>query len=206
VAWTWGTIPEKSPSVDVADFNGDGFTDFAIVEAQNSDGTGTRTLAVKLGQLSRQWSSEVNVYSSSELDFGVAALRATAALKPALLVDTFANNSQTAQFFFNDTSGGYFGGCQYPLTAIGIHVCSPTTYGSTWVSFDASAAGQTTMRKVEVWVDGVKKYQETARHDYSHYGMLDATMTLSAGTHHVTILAAGYDNLEVKKSYTVTVQ
>jgi hypothetical protein len=31
-------------------------------------------------------------------------------------------------------------------------------------------------------------------------------MTLSAGTHHVTIIAAGYDNLEVKKSYTVTVQ
>jgi hypothetical protein len=206
VAWTSGTIPEKSPSVDVADFNGDGFTDFAVVEAQNSDGTGTRTLAVKLGQLSRQWSSEVNVYSSSELDFGVAAIRATNALKPDLLVDTFANNTQTAHFFVNDSSGGYFGGCEYPNTAIGIQVCSPTTYGSTSVSFDASAAGQTTMRKVEVWVDGVKKYQETARHAYSHYGLLDATMTLSAGTHHVTIIAAGYDNLEVKKSYTVTVQ
>jgi len=32
------------------------------------------------------------------------------------------------------------------------------------------------------------------------------TMTLSPGTHQVTIIAAGYDNLEVKKSYTVTVQ
>jgi hypothetical protein len=206
VAWTWGSIPEKSPSVDVADFDGDGFKDFAIVEAQNSDGTGTRTLAVKLGQLSRQWSSEVNVYSNSELDFGVAAIRPTGSLKPGLLVDTFANNTQTAQFFINDSPGGYFGGCQYPNTAIGIHICSPTTYSSTSALFSASAAGQTTIRKLEVWVDGVKKYQETAKHDYSHYGLMDVTMTLSAGTHHVTIVAAGYDNLEVKKSYTVTVQ
>ncbi len=206
VAWTWGTIPEKSPSVDVADFNGDGFKDFAIVEAQNSDGTGTRTLAVKMGQLSRQWSPETNVYSSSELDFGVAALRATDALKPDLLVDTFANNTQTAHFFVNDTPNGYFGGCEYPNTAIGINVCSPTTYSSTSALFSASAAGQTTMRKVEIWVDGVKKYQQTAKHDYSHYGLMDVTMTLTAGTHQVTIIAAGYDNLEVKKSYTVTVQ
>lgn len=62
------------------------------------------------------------------------------------------------------------------------------------------------MRKVEVWVDGVKKFQDTARHFYSHYGLLDVSMTLSVGTHHVTIIAAGYDNLEIKKSYTITVQ
>ncbi len=206
VAWTWGSIPEKSPSVDVADFNGDGKRDFAIVEAQNSDGTGTRTLALKLGQLSRMWSSEVNVYSNSELDFGVAAIRATQLLKPDLLVDTFANNTQTNQFFVNDTTGGYFGGCKYPNTAIGIQVCSPTTYSSTSALFAASAAGQTAIRKVEIWVDGVKKYQELAKHDYSHYGLMDVTMTLSVGTHQVTIIGAGYDNLTVKKSYSVTVQ
>jgi len=206
VAWTWGSIPEKSPSVDVADFNGDGKRDFAIVEAQNSDGTGTRTLALKLGQLSRTWSSEVNVYSNSELDFGVAAIRATRLLKPDLLVDTFASNTQTNQFFVNDTTGGYFGGCAYPTAAIGIHVCSPTTYSSTSALFAASAAGQTAIRKVEIWVDGVKRYQELAKHDYSHYGLMDVTMTLSAGTHQVTIIGAGYDNLTVKKSYTITVQ
>jgi hypothetical protein len=53
---------------------------------------------------------------------------------------------------------------------------------------------------------GVKKYQETAQHDYFHYGMLDASATLKPGTHQVTILAAGYDNFEIKKSYTITVQ
>jgi hypothetical protein len=201
--WTWGVSPDKSPSVDVGDFNGDGKRDFAIVESQNADGSGTATLAVKLGQLSRTWGSEVNVYSNTELGFGVAAIRATQNLKPDLLVDV---NSQSNQFFVNDTTGGYFGGCKYPNTAIGIQVCSPTTYSSTSALFAASVAGQTAMRKVEIWVDGVKKYQELAKHDYSHYGLMDVTMTLSVGTHQVTIIGAGYDNLTVKKSYTVTVQ
>lgn len=207
VAWTWGSqVEEKSPSVDVADFNGDGKRDFAIVETQNQDGTGTHTLVVKPGNGNRTWGDEINVYSDSNLDFGVAALRATNALKPDLLVDTFANNTQTAQFFLNDTSGGYYGGCEFPNTAIGIHVCSPSTYNSTTAHFDASAAGQTTMRKVELWVDGVKKYQELATHDYSHYGVLDTTVTLPVGTHQVTIVAAGYDNLEEKDTYTIDVK
>jgi hypothetical protein len=205
VPWTWGDVPEKSPSVDVADFSGDGLRDFALVEAENPDGTGMRSLVVKLNQLN-WYAPEINVYSSSELDFGVAAIRGTDTLKPGLLVDTFANNTQTAQFFLNDGAGGYFGGCEFPDTAIGIRVCSPTTYTSTSVLFSASAAGQTTMRKVEVWVDGEKKYQEKAKHDSSHYGLMDGTVTLSPGTHQVTIVAAGYDNLEVKKSYTITVQ
>jgi len=206
VPWTWGDVPEKSPSVDVADFDGDGLRDFALVEAENPDGTGMRSLVVKLGELN-SWSPEMNVYSSSELGFGVAAIRDTDALKPGLLASTFANNTNTAQFFLNDTSDGYFGGCEYPDTAIGINVCSPTTYSSTSTTFSASAAGQTTMRKVEVWVDGEKKYENLARHNYSHYGVLDdVPVTLSPGKHDVTIIGAGYDNLEVKKSYTITVQ
>lgn len=62
------------------------------------------------------------------------------------------------------------------------------------------------MRKMEVWVDGVKKYQQLADHDYSHYANLDTRLTLSAGTHRVTVLAAGYDNPEETKSYTITVK
>jgi hypothetical protein len=206
VAWSWGSIPDKSPSVDVGDFNGDGKQDFAIVEAQNSDGSGTRTLAVRTGAGNRTWNSESNVYSSSELDFGVAAIRSNRDSKPDLMVDTFANNAQTGQFFVNDTSGGYYGGCSLPTVSIGIHVCSGTTYSSTAVKLSASTAGQTIIRKVEVWVGGAKKYEQLAKHDFSHYGFLDAAITLAAGTHNVTIVAAGYDNLIVKKSYTITVQ
>jgi hypothetical protein len=206
VAWSWGSIPDKSPSVDVGDFNGDGKQDFAVVEAQNSDGGGTRTLAVLTGNGNRTWNSEINVYSSSELDFGVATIRTNRDSKADLVVDTFANNTQTGQFFINDTSGGNYGGCSLPNASSGIHVCSGSTYSSTSVKFSASAAGQTAMRKVEVWVDGAKKYEQLAKRDFSHYGFLDATVLLSAGQHNVTIVAAGYDNLLSKKSYTITVQ
>lgn len=205
VPWTGATIADKRPVADVADFNGDGLVDFAVVEAQNADGSGVRTLAVKLNELNF-YGPEDNVYSSDTLEVGVAALRATTALRPSLLVDTSVDGVNTALFFLNADTGGYFGGCPLPNTAIGIHVCSPTTYNSTWVSFDAGVAGQTSMRKVEVWVDGVKKYQEIGRHNYSHYGELDAQMTIPVGTHHITIIGAGYDNLEVKKSYSITVQ
>jgi hypothetical protein len=209
VPWTWGdSAPEKSPSVDVGDFNGDGLRDFAIVEAQNSDGSGTRTLAVKLNQLN-YYTPEVNVYSNSNLDFGVAAIHDSSGLKPGLLVDTFADNTRSALFFLNDTpadGGGYFGSCDYPDSAIGIHVCSPDSYSSRSATFKASAAVQTTMGNIAVWVDGVMKYQDWARHDFSHYGQMNFTATLSKGKHHVTIIAAGYDNLEIRKSYSITVK
>lgn len=206
VAWTWGSIPDKSPSVDVADFNGDSKQDFAVVEAQNSDGSGTRTLALKTGNGNRTWNPEMNIYSNSELDFGVAVIRAARDWKPDLMVDTFANNSQTGQFFMNDTMGGYYGTCSLPNASQGIRVCSATTYSTTSAQFAVSAAAQTTMRKIEIWVDGVKRYEQLAKHDFSHYGTLNCTLTLTTGTHNVTIYAAGYDNLLEKKSYTITVQ
>jgi hypothetical protein len=206
VAWVYGNNLGTSPSADIADFNGDGRMDLALVEAQNSDGTGTRSLVVMTGKGGRQWNPETTVYSDSTLDFGVAAIRANQDSKADLLVDTFANNTTTAQFFVNDGTASYWGGCALPNAATGISVCTGTTYSSTSVRFSASAAGQTTMRKMELWVDGVKKYEQIEWRDFSHYAHLDTTQTLSAGTHNVTIFAAGYDNLLQKKSYTITVQ
>ncbi len=205
VSWLYSN-PAKSPSADVADFNGDGRQDIALVEAQNSDGGGVRSLVVLTGKGGRSWNPELTVYSNSELDFGVAAIRANQDSKPDLLVDTFANNATTAQFFVNDTSGGYYGGCALPNVSFSIRVCSPTAYTSTSTRFSASAAGEPIMRKMEIWVDGVKKYEQDARHDFSHYAVMDTTFTLATGTHSVTIYSAGYDNMLQKKTYSITVQ
>lgn len=210
VPWQDGYVfGEATPSVDVADFNGDSKRDFALVEAQDSDGFGTRTLVVKPGNGNRTWGDEVSVYSGSTLDMGVAAIRTQHSLKPDLLVDTFTTTSNTtsntAHFFINDTSGGYYGGCNFPSEASAIAFCSPETYSSSPQAWKVSAAVPTTLRKVEIWVDGVKKYQEVAVHDFSHYGVADTTLTLSPGSHKVTVIAAGYDNLEVKDTLTVTV-
>lgn len=198
--------PETSPSVDAADFNGDGKQDLALVEAQNADGSGIRRLAVMTGAGGRTWNPEDVVYSNSTLDFGVAAIRANRDGRPDLLVDTFANNQTTAQFFVNNTSGGFYGGCALPNAADVIHLCSSTTSGSTSVTIRASAAELPTMRKVEVWVDGAKKFEQVAFHDFSHYAFLDKTLTMSAGQHKVAIYASGYDNMTQKNVYTFTVQ
>ena len=206
VPWRYVTNQQISPSADVADFNGDGKQDVALVEAQNSDGTGTRNLVVLTGKGNREWNPELTIYSSSELDFGVAAIRDNMDSKPDLLVDTLANNMTTAQFFVNDTNGGYYGGCALPDVAYAIHVCSPTTYSSTTAQFSASAAGEPIMRNMEIWIDGVKRYQQIAKRDFSRYAHMNTTLTLTAGTHKVAIYAAGYDNMVEKKVYSITVK
>lgn len=119
--------------------------------------------------------------------------------------DTVYQNTDTpiAHLFINETSA-FFGGCSLPTTASGIHLCSPTTYPSTTTKFSLSAAGLPFMHRMELWVDGVKKYQQFSR-DFSHSAFLDTTITLPVGTHHVSIYAAGEDNFLQSKDYTITV-
>ncbi len=59
------------------------------------------------------------------------------------------------------------------------------------------------MRKVEVWVDGVKKNEE--RFGFSHYSFMDSSITLANGTHNVSVIATGWDNWMEKKTLTLTV-
>jgi len=198
--------PATSPSVDAADFNGDGKQDLTLVESQNADGSGIRRLVVMTGAGGRTWNPEQVLYSDSTLDYGVAAVRANRDNRPDILADTFTNNQTTARVFVNNTSGGFYGGCSLPNAATGIHLCSSTTSSSTSVTFNASAAGLPMMRKMEIWVDGVKKSEQIAYHDFSHYAFLNRTLTLSQGTHKVVIYAAGYDNMLEKNVYTFTVQ
>ena len=197
----------NEPSADQADFNGDGKADLVTVEALQADGGGnTRRLVVLTGKGSRVFNPEETIYTDNTggLDFNVQAIHANSDNKADILADVFANNSPTALFFLNDTAG-WFGGCSLPGSATGIHLCSPTTYTSTTAAFSLSAAGVPLMHRMELWIDGVKKYQQFAR-DYSHSAFLDTTLTLAAGTHKVSVYAAGQDNSLQNKAYTITVK
>lgn len=44
------------------------------------------------------------------------------------------------------------------------------------------------MRKTEIWVDDVKKYEQLAKHDFSHYAVMDTPFMLTTGKHSVTII------------------
>jgi hypothetical protein len=197
----------NEPVADQADFNGDGKADLVLVEGTQAIGlSSTRKIVVLTGKGNRAFNPEDTLYtdSSGGLDFTVQAIHANSDNKPDILADVFANNSPTANFFLNDTSA-WFGGCALPASATGIHLCSPTTYTSTKAAFSLSASGVPLMHRMELWVDGAKKYQQLTR-AYSHAAFLDTTLTLAAGTHKVTVLAAGEDNSLQSKTYNIIVK
>lgn len=60
------------------------------------------------------------------------------------------------------------------------------------------------MRTAAVWVDG-RKVAEQLTHAFSNYSFLDASVTLAAGSHSVTVFGTGWDNTLQQKSFTLTV-
>ena len=198
----------NEPSADQADFNGDGKADLVTVEALQADGGGnTRRLVVLTGKGNRAFNPE------DDQSIQTTPAVSTSTCRPSTPTPTIRRTSSptsspttppTAFFFLNDTSG-WFGGCPLPTSATGIHLCSPTTYTSTTAAFSLSAAGVPLMHRMELWIDGVKKYQQFAR-DYSHSAFLDTTLTLAPGTHKVSVYAAGQDNSLQNKTYTITVK
>lgn len=76
------------------------------------------------------------------------------------------------------------GSCSAPTSA-GVHVCEPTSGAtvSSPVAIEAAATITGTLDRMEVWVDGVKKYTET------NSTTLNTTLSLAAGTHRFGIFA-----------------
>jgi hypothetical protein len=96
------------------------------------------------------------------------------------------------------------GGCKTPAP-VGIAVCLPTTQtASNPVKFSFAANSFYPMRKMEVWVDGVK-LSETYK-VFANAGFQDVKLTLSAGTHNVDLYAIGFDQEGFRKSLKITVK
>jgi len=74
--------------------------------------------------------------------------------------------------------------CSAPTSA-GVHVCEPASGAtvSSPVAIEAAATITGKLDRMEVWVDGVKKYSETSS------TMLNTTLSLAAGTHRFGIFA-----------------
>jgi hypothetical protein len=194
-----------------ADFNGNHVTD--IIFFQHTCGSsGSAEITFIAGNGNRTFGAEQTIFNSTFVQ------------QPGQYAATVrANNSDsTPDFFFNqfESSGsgtaqqmyamvnitsGTFAGCRPPNSATGFRICSPLSGASVTspVKFSFGAAWQVPVRKTEVWVDGVKKFQ--SRYAFSHYGFLDANLALSKGTHAITIDSAGWDNSIQSKKYSITV-
>ncbi len=96
--------------------------------------------------------------------------------------DTTHYTTATKSVSITVTSGGV--GCNAP-TSPGVTVCSPASNGTvgTTVQVQAAANVTGTFARMELWIDGVKKYTETSSKT------LSTTLTVSAGTHRFAVLA-----------------
>jgi hypothetical protein len=127
---------------------------------------------------------------------------------PDILVQQCAVADCSSHFdttLYNAT-GGPNPTCIVPLTSSGIDICSPPSgnAGDSPVNFQVAAAGTVLMRDIDVWVDGEKLAEQ--RDGFSYYTFLNTSLSLSPGTHNVTIAAAGWDQSTEKKSFTIDVQ
>jgi hypothetical protein len=195
---TAGSIPA------IADFNGDGINDIAVIEASDCKGSGPDTLDLLLGNADGTYQPEQAVYSSDNQIAQPLVLGLNSDTKPDLAVAETV--SPFSHIFFTNTTPGNFPACAPPLRGIGIALCGPTSNveAGTLVHFSIGASNQTVGRKVEVWIDG-KKRSENLKHSFSHFSFLDASYNVGPGTHNVGIFTAGWDNLLQLYSFPLTV-
>jgi hypothetical protein len=185
-------FPGGSPRIQVADFNGDGSNDIAFF----GDDRVTPGLWLGLqqnGAFTIQKTAN-NVLPDLLGDFNHDG-------RP----DLAQAEGNTLEVLYNDTQGG-FNYCLQP--AHGISGCSPAdgstiTINSPNVMFLVGAADFSPIRKLEVWENGSKLIQQF--YGYFDYAFMSVSRQFSTGTHTVTLLATGYDHIQMKKNVTFTV-
>jgi hypothetical protein len=96
--------------------------------------------------------------------------------------DTTHYTTATKSVSITVTRGGT--GCNAP-TSPGVSICQPASGAtvSSPVAIQAASNVTGTFSRMEVWIDGVKKYTETSSK------ALNTTLTMSAGTHRFAVLA-----------------
>jgi hypothetical protein len=119
----------------------------------------------------------------------------------ALFATSYANTHPYSADLMLNTGSKPVSSCAAPV--IGIHVCSPGAASASPVRFSFSATSFYPIRKMEVWVDGVKKSE--TYHTIGNQAFADVSLSIPAGTHKVSFFSGAFDGTVVKKSVTVTV-
>ncbi len=191
-------------SVTVADFNGDGRNDLAYAEAACDGSTPNTSLVVRPGAVAGGFGSEQTVSQAVDGIFNISAFRSTTGTRPDLFINQANGAASYAVSILTNTTTGGFPGCGPAGYAEGVTVCTPGAYATSPVKFSAGAAGPTPMRTVAVWADGTKLAEQQA-HAFGNYAFLDASVSLAAGSHAITVNGIGWDGIHQQKTFTLTV-
>jgi hypothetical protein len=93
----------------------------------------------------------------------------------------------------NGATSGYFGPCSYPASSMGFNACNPGTVNGTTALFGTTVNSLGKLRKIELWVDGVKVQEQHHTWDQHAYFQWASSM-FPSGTHNATFYAADVDN------------
>jgi hypothetical protein len=110
------------------------------------------------------------------------------------------DSAGTFENTINVTVSSASGGCS-PPTSPGVSLCQPASGAtvSSPVAIQAAANVTGTFMRMEVWIDGVKKFSETTSAE------LNTTLTVSAGTHRFAVLAYNTAGTKWEQAYNATV-
>jgi hypothetical protein len=190
----------------IADFDGDGHNDVAVLVEHTTCATCT-TGADYVYVFYNNGTSFSSPQQVAVANGGVVGPQPVTSdfnrdRRPDLVLS--ANDGRLIELVNTAVEGNDFGGCSEPSAAEGIHICFPGS-GSTSspVRFSVAANSFYPIRKLEIWVDGSKRSE--TRHVYAFEAWVDAFLSLGAGSHTATVVAANYDNRLIKKAVTFSV-
>jgi hypothetical protein len=187
----------------VADFNGDGKSDFAIeaVNPANQQVTDLFLRGPSGSYTLQEIVFDINKYEMGDLVVGDFNRDRKPDILFAAKNDGAGDPGTQVYDFVNTTEATVFPNCAYPNASHGIATCVTRTGAN--VRFDESATWFAPLRKLELWVDGVKVSEQYRVWD--KYGWLSYDHTYPRGTHRADIYSAGYDNALQKVSTSFTI-
>jgi hypothetical protein len=201
------TVATQTYPPQLADFSGNGWKDIGFVTENPADFTGTinpNGYGFGVRVLYQMTPGNYTLGSYKNVDYfrisGVGDHPFTDLFtadynhdgKPDIALFTTDNASANPESAVLDLNAGTHpvGAC--PTTKTGIHVCSPASSTTTSMPVSFSASAFYPLRKMEVWVDGVKRSE--TRHVFGTQGYADVTLGVSAGTHKIDLYAVGFSH------------
>ncbi len=144
--------------------------------------------------------AEQLTHAFSNYSFLDASVPLTAGTHAVTLYGTGVDNTLQQKSFTLTVGAGSTSGCSAPSSP-SVHICSPTNYSTvnSPVNVTATATITGTLARMEIWVDGVKKYTETTSTS------LNQSLALAPGSHVIDIYAANTGGGLWKSTANVTV-